>query len=142
MARRLSTSRSQLDRLLDPKNEHVTLHILSRGRTGGRTFFEAGTPVNIRARRIMGGRQGSTESGGTMRTPASRCDGKGVACALCDLTPCMLGICYMTLYELLFFPFLEDVQQHRPDFVYPMQVKHVYGKFKRQVVVDHPGVTV
>ena len=30
MARRLSTSRSQLDRLLDPKNEHVTLHILSR----------------------------------------------------------------------------------------------------------------
>ena len=30
MARRLSTSRSQLDRLLDPKNEHVTLHLLSR----------------------------------------------------------------------------------------------------------------
>ena len=30
MARRLSTSRSQLDRLLDPKNEHVTLNVLSR----------------------------------------------------------------------------------------------------------------
>ena len=30
MARRLSTSRSQLDRLLDPKNERVTLNLLSR----------------------------------------------------------------------------------------------------------------
>ena len=30
MARWLSTSRSQLDRLLDPKNERVTLHLLSR----------------------------------------------------------------------------------------------------------------
>ena len=30
MARRLSTSRSQLDRLLDPKNARVTLHVLSR----------------------------------------------------------------------------------------------------------------
>ena len=30
MARRLSTSRSQLDRLLDSKNERVTLHVLSR----------------------------------------------------------------------------------------------------------------
>lgn len=30
MARRLSTSRSQLDRLLDPTNERVTLHVLSR----------------------------------------------------------------------------------------------------------------
>ena len=30
MTRRLSTSRSQLDRLLDPKNERVTLNLLSR----------------------------------------------------------------------------------------------------------------
>ena len=30
MAKRLSTSRSQLDRLLDPKNERVTLNVLSR----------------------------------------------------------------------------------------------------------------
>ena len=30
MAKRLSTSRSQLDRLLDPKNARVTLHVLSR----------------------------------------------------------------------------------------------------------------
>ena len=30
MARRLSTSRSQLDRLLDPKNERVTLNLLAR----------------------------------------------------------------------------------------------------------------
>ena len=30
MAKRLSTSRSQLDRLLDPKNERVTLNLLSR----------------------------------------------------------------------------------------------------------------
>lgn len=30
MAKRLSTSRSQLDRLLDPTNESVTLNVLSR----------------------------------------------------------------------------------------------------------------
>lgn len=30
MAKRLSTSRSQLDRLLDPKNERITLGVLSR----------------------------------------------------------------------------------------------------------------
>ena len=30
MAKRLATSRSQLDRLLDPKNERVTLNVLSR----------------------------------------------------------------------------------------------------------------
>lgn len=30
MAKRMQTSRSQLDRLLDPKNEGVTLHTLKR----------------------------------------------------------------------------------------------------------------
>jgi len=30
MAKRLRTSRSQLDRLLDPKNDHVTLSTLSK----------------------------------------------------------------------------------------------------------------
>ena len=39
MARRLSTSRSQLDRLLDPKNERVTLNLLSRAAQAvGRTL--------------------------------------------------------------------------------------------------------
>ena len=39
MARRLSTSRSQLDRLLDPKNASVTLHVLSRAAQAvGRTL--------------------------------------------------------------------------------------------------------
>ncbi|MDE0513786.1 MAG: helix-turn-helix domain-containing protein [Gammaproteobacteria bacterium] len=39
MARRLSTSRSQLDRLLDPKNASVTLHVLLRAaQAAGRTL--------------------------------------------------------------------------------------------------------
>lgn len=39
MAKRLSTSRSQLDRLLDPTNERVTLNVLSRAAQAvGRTL--------------------------------------------------------------------------------------------------------
>ncbi len=39
MARRLSTSRSQLDRLLDPTNASVTLHVLARAAQAvGRTL--------------------------------------------------------------------------------------------------------
>jgi antitoxin HicB len=48
LAKRMKTSRAQLDRLLDPDNESVTLGTLTRGRPSGGTTFADGVGLNRR----------------------------------------------------------------------------------------------